>query len=138
LDSDGNKLWDQAFGGDANDYIFGLATNATGGFTIAGHSASDLTGNKASPGFGGPDFWLLRVPEPLPALLPGSLQYTAGQFTFAAVGAPGQTNVVQLSTNLVDWAPLFTNVFSGSGTNTIVDTNALTETRFYRVQTPGQ
>jgi uncharacterized repeat protein (TIGR01451 family) len=64
-----------------------------------------------------------------PPLLSPSGSFTNGMFSFNIASAPGQTNVIQASTNLVDWVSIYTNVgpfiFTDTGT-----TNYLT--RFYR------
>jgi hypothetical protein len=48
-------------------------------------------------------------------------------------GVDGRTYIVQTSTNLVDWAPIFTNQQTG-GLFIYTDTNATDLVRFYRVQ----
>ncbi|MEI9961561.1 MAG: hypothetical protein WDM76_10660 [Limisphaerales bacterium] len=35
---------------------------------------------------------------------------TNGTFQFSLTGTPGQTNIIQVSTNLVNWIPIYTNV----------------------------
>ncbi len=58
---------------------------------------------------------------------------TNGQFTLQFQGVDGQDYIVQTSTNLVDWTPIFTNMPSG-GLFIFTDTNATDPARFYRVQ----
>jgi hypothetical protein len=135
VDGAGNKLWDQTFGGTGNEYIYGLMTDTNGAYVLSGHSDSDVSGNKTTPVFGLPDFWLLSVPEPVPAFVPGSPHWSAGQFQFQTVGAPGQTNVLEVSTNLSTWVPWLTNVCSPSGIDQITDPRATDDARFYRVRT---
>lgn len=135
VDGAGNKLWDQTFGGTGNEYIYGLMTDTNGAYVLSGHSDSDVSGNKTTPVFGLPDFWLLSVPEPVPAFVPGSPNWSAGQFQFQTVGAPGQTNVLEVSTNLSTWVPWLTNVCSPSGIDQITDPRATDDARFYRVRT---
>ncbi len=137
VDADGNKLWDQNFGGHGDDYLYGLIPTTNGAYILSGQSSSDVSGNKTAPAFGLPDYWLLSVAEPIPSFVPGSLSWSAGQFQFQAVGAPGQTNVVEVSTNLVNWLALVTNVFSADGTNLVTDLTATENARFYRLQIPG-
>src|ERR1043166_7905799 len=135
VDSDGNKLWDQTFGGAADEYIYGLRMDTNGAYLLAGHSDSNISGNKTTAPFGSPDFWLLSVPEPVPAFVPGSLNWSASQFRFQMTGAPGQTNVVETSTNLSSWAPWLTNVTSATGIDQITDPSAQDNSRFYRIRT---
>ncbi len=60
-DSDGNKLWDQSFGGTADDSAHkGLVLLPDGGFIALGSSLSGVSGNKTSLNFGLSDFWLVR------------------------------------------------------------------------------
>jgi hypothetical protein len=56
-----------------------------------------------------------------------------GTFTLQAPAASGQSLVVQVSTNLVDWVPISTNV-PGAGQFIFTDTNATDSMRFYRIQ----
>jgi hypothetical protein len=136
VDAAGNKLWDQTFGGASDEYIYGLTTNAQGAYLLAGHSDSDVSGNKTTPPFGQPDFWLLTVPEPVPAFVPSSPNWSAGRFQFQIAGAPGQTNVVEVSTNLSMWIPWLTNVCSAYGIDQITDASATDGARFYRIRMP--
>ena len=55
-----------------------------------------------------------------------------GQFALQFTGVPGRNYVVQTSTNLVNWIPVFTNQTIG-GIFTYTDTNATSQARFYRV-----
>jgi hypothetical protein len=135
VDAAGNKLWDQTFGGTGNDYIYGLMTDTNGDYLLAGHSDSDVSGNKITPAFGLPDFWLLRVREPVPSFVAGSLNWFAGQFQFQTLGAPGQTNLLEVSTNLSSWVPWLTNVSSATGIDQLTDASAVGSARFYRIRT---
>jgi hypothetical protein len=66
------------------------------------------------------------VPPSLTGILPVG---SGGHFTFAVGGTPGTTTVIQASTNMVNWLPIYTNVtpFEFTDLNT---TNV--PTRFYR------
>ena len=59
----------------------------------------------------------------------GSLVVSNGTFQFTITSGANQTNVIQASTNLVNWIPIFTNVGSFTFTNAI-DPNY--PFRFYR------
>jgi arabinogalactan endo-1,4-beta-galactosidase len=69
---------------------------------------------------------------------PGGLQLSNGQFLFSLTGLTGQGAVViDGSTNLVQWVPIYTNP-SAFGTATIIDSNAGNfQWRFYRAMTPS-
>jgi fibronectin type 3 domain-containing protein len=59
--------------------------------------------------------------------------YANGQFSLQFRGVDGQSYVVLMSTNLMDWMPLSTNQQTG-GLFNFTDTNAVDPARFYRVQ----
>jgi fibronectin type 3 domain-containing protein len=61
------------------------------------------------------------------------LPFTNGQFSFTFQGVDGQNYTVFSSSNLVDWAPLLTNVQSG-GFFLYTETNATDAAKFYRVK----
>ena len=69
---------------------------------------------------------------------PGGLQFNNEQFQFSLTGLTGQGEVIiDGSTNLVQWIPIFTNP-SAFGTATIIDSNAGNfPWRFYRAMTPS-
>src|SRR4029077_12247413 len=61
LDANGNKLWDQSFGGTGYDDLLSVQQTGDGGFMLGGSSSSGVEGNKTSPQFGGGDGWLVRL-----------------------------------------------------------------------------
>ena len=61
IDRDGNKLWDQSFGGVADDQLYDVRQTRDGGFILAGYSRSPASGNKSDAGFGNYDYWLVRT-----------------------------------------------------------------------------
>jgi hypothetical protein len=63
----------------------------------------------------------------------------SGNLQLSGVIMPAQTNIIQASTNLVHWDPIYTNIgsYSNIGPTTITDPNSqYYRTRFYRV-VPG-
>jgi hypothetical protein len=52
-DSQGNKLWDQSYGGASDEHLWSVQQTADGGFILGG--------SKTSPNFGQADFWLVRT-----------------------------------------------------------------------------
>jgi hypothetical protein len=60
-DANGNKLWDQSYGGNRHEWLAGVAELADGALLFAGGSASDAGGNKTSPAFGEGDGFVLVV-----------------------------------------------------------------------------
>jgi hypothetical protein len=61
LDANGNKVWDQSFGGTGDDRITDICMTQDGGFILGGFSSSPPSGNKTSPAYGGWDGWLIRL-----------------------------------------------------------------------------
>ena len=60
--------------------------------------------------------------------------YTNGAFQFSIAGQSGQTNIIQASTNLLNWVPIYTNV----GSTNFTDPSATNYPhRFYRDYLPG-
>jgi len=60
-DSDGQKLWDRSFGGTRADELYVVRETSDGGFVLAGHSTSEIGGNKTSGLFGYNDGWVVRI-----------------------------------------------------------------------------
>ena len=60
IDAQGKKLWDVSFGGSGDDGPVSLQPASSGRWLLAGTSSSPTSGNKASPGFGGRDYWLVE------------------------------------------------------------------------------
>lgn len=67
-----------------------------------------------------------------PPVLLSSPSFNNNQFTFQFSGVDGQSYVVLLSTNLVDWTPIYTNIQTG-GQFIFTDTNALNQSQYYRI-----
>jgi formylglycine-generating enzyme required for sulfatase activity len=60
-DANGNKEWDQTFGGSATDDIYSVRRVGDGGYLLLGFSASGANGNKINPSLGADDAWLVKV-----------------------------------------------------------------------------
>ncbi len=61
IDANGNKLWEQSYGGSAQELFSSVVTTADGGAVISAHSQSGISGNKTTPNYGGPDYWLFKI-----------------------------------------------------------------------------
>lgn len=62
LDAAGNLLWEKTIGGDGSDDLRGsVVETADGGFVLAGHSDSGVSGEKTEPNQGGLDFWIVKT-----------------------------------------------------------------------------
>ena len=68
-----------------------------------------------------------------PVVILNSVQFKNGQFQFTFNTAPGVNYTLQVSTNLVNWAPV--SIFNGSGGPlTVSDLTAGSSPRFYRLK----
>jgi len=61
LDANGDKVWEQSFGGSGNDELFSVRETSGGGFILGGRSSSPVSGTKTSTNWGGNDYWAVRV-----------------------------------------------------------------------------
>jgi len=71
----------------------------------------------------------LNAIVPVPPHLAGPATVSGSNFVFSVTSGANQTNVLQSSTNLVTWIPIFTNVGPFTFTNAI---DPLHPSRFYR------
>lgn len=115
IDSEGNQLWDQSFGGSGTEG-YDLAVyppdqrrapfNATmdGGFLLAGYSKSPPSGNKTAPLDLGWDYWVVKLGSEPPSLRAGSVQPDGVPLTI--IGATNRVFSLQSSTDLAAWNDL--------------------------------
>jgi hypothetical protein len=61
LDGNGNKLWDNSFGGTSNEVLHSVRQTSDGGFILGGISFSGISGNKTSASQGAGDFWIVKL-----------------------------------------------------------------------------
>lgn len=61
VDAQGNKQWENSFGGQNSDYLYSLQQTSDGGYILGGRSESSISGNKTSPNFGLDNFWVVKV-----------------------------------------------------------------------------
>lgn len=61
LDPNGTKLWDMTFGGDQNDVMENVFQTDDGGYILAGHSSTDVNGDKTDPTKGLNDYWIVKT-----------------------------------------------------------------------------
>lgn len=61
LDSEGNELWQQLFGGSRQEWHSFLAPTADGGYLLGVESDSPVSGNKTIPNLGALDFWMVKL-----------------------------------------------------------------------------
>ncbi|QMU27541.1 T9SS type A sorting domain-containing protein [Adhaeribacter radiodurans] len=60
-DASGNKLWDKRYGGTGHDFLNSIVATPDGGFLLGGSSESGKGGNKSVAGYGGKDFWIVKI-----------------------------------------------------------------------------
>jgi len=61
LDANGNKLWDQSYGGTGAEDSTSLELTSDGGCLLGGQSQSGISGSKTAPGYGMWDYWVVKV-----------------------------------------------------------------------------
>jgi len=62
VDVNGNEVWQQTYGGNSSQYLWGLVGTPDGGFLLAGETDSPISGNKVSPFIGGnSDAWAVKL-----------------------------------------------------------------------------
>jgi hypothetical protein len=61
LDTHGQKLWDQTFGGAALDHLYAAQQTSDGGYLLGGQSNSGAGDDKSQPSRGGFDYWVIKL-----------------------------------------------------------------------------
>ena len=61
LDPDGNRLWDERYGGNASESMEQIFQTDDGGYLLAGHSRTDVDQDKTDPTNGNNDFWIVKT-----------------------------------------------------------------------------
>jgi len=138
IDNNGQKLWDVAYGGTDEDGFYNAAVMATsdGGLLIGGDSSSGASGNKALPGLGGRDYWVLKLDLVTRPTLFAPIQTNIAQNGFGLLlqGQLDKSYVTEYSSDLMIWFPLTTNRLTISPT-AINDSSAKSVShRFYRAR----
>ena len=57
----GDFVWDKTYGGNKDDVPFSAVKTPDGNYIIAGHSESDISGEKTEANKGGRDLWILKI-----------------------------------------------------------------------------
>ncbi len=60
-DSAGTILWDKTIGGSRDDILTCLLQTTDGGYILGGYSLSGKSGDKTQAGFGGNDYWVVKL-----------------------------------------------------------------------------
>ena len=101
-----------------------MASAVLAGLAVTAHNAALLNTST---------FDQVNVATPAPAWLPGTTDFAANHFRISVQGVDGWNYVVEASTNLLTWTPLFTNAPSDG---LLLFTDSVTANlhhRFYRV-----
>ncbi len=117
IDDQGNRLWDQSFGGSGAEGIAWrrnppwldrtrIKRIADGGFLLTGYSESPVSGLKTAPLISHGDFWVLKL-GPEPPSLRGEMT-AEGKFQLRLIGPPEFQHLIQGSSDLVAWTDLVT------------------------------
>jgi hypothetical protein len=61
INSNGQKLWDKAYGGTEEDGLTRILPAPDGGFLLGGYSMSNTGGDKSENSRGGSDFWFIKI-----------------------------------------------------------------------------
>jgi hypothetical protein len=101
----------------------GLANDTTYYYVVSGVNATGESANSTE---------VSATPFGPPIILSVS-PASSGQFNLQFAGTDGQNYVIETSSDLVSWAPVYTNTPSG-GVFTFTDANATNSARFYRAR----
>ncbi|RDC64880.1 T9SS type A sorting domain-containing protein [Adhaeribacter pallidiroseus] len=63
LDQNGNKLWDRTFDGSKDDELRASTFTSKGHYVLAGHSSSEVSGDKTQDSQGDNDYWVVTVDQ---------------------------------------------------------------------------
>jgi len=95
-----------------------------GSYTLSARATDNSGATNKSPAT------IAIVVQPLTLTLPGT--QTSGQFRLTFQGQNGQNYVLETSTNLTDWTPVWTNA-PANGLLMFTNASAIDRSRFYRV-----
>ena len=57
----GEIAWDKSYGGSSWDDLRTIAVAKDGGYLLGGKSASSISGDRTTAGFGGEDYWVIKI-----------------------------------------------------------------------------
>lgn len=61
INATGAKQWDATFGGPSTEQLRQAAPTTDGNFLLSGFSYGGAGGDKSAPGWGGPDYWVVKL-----------------------------------------------------------------------------
>ncbi len=85
IDANGNRIWEKAFGGGGEDYLFDILPTSDNNFLIVGQSFSGVGYEKQSINKGDVDSWIIKINPNGDVIWEVSLGSTAGEYTGSLV-----------------------------------------------------
>lgn len=61
LNAKGGEEWQKTIGGSGQDDLTAVVRTRDGGFVVGGSSASNVSGEKTTPHYGGLDYWVMKL-----------------------------------------------------------------------------
>ncbi|HTO36624.1 MAG TPA: hypothetical protein VLZ72_10325, partial [Flavobacterium sp.] len=61
LNAKGGEEWQKTIGGSGQDDLTAIVRTRDGGFVVGGSSASNISGEKTTPHYGGLDYWVMKL-----------------------------------------------------------------------------
>jgi hypothetical protein len=108
--------------------VSGLSANTTCYYRVRAYNSSGTSGNSGTSS--------VTTLQYAPIITSGpGFGFNGGQFGFTLTGPAGQSVVVEASTDLMSWLPLWTNTFAGA-LNFRDPQSSVYSNRFYRAHTP--
>lgn len=128
IDANGNKIWEQAFGGIGRDFAVNSLVQASDiGYIMGGYSETNASGNKTSSSHGDFDYWVVKVSPPVLSIDPVGSEQVNVSWTPATEGL-----VLQENSDLT--SPNWTNSTSGSNNPAMLPTTM--PSTIYRISSP--
>lgn len=61
LNAKGGQEWQKTIGGSGQDELTSIGITRDGGYILGGSSSSEISGDKTTDGFGGLDYWVIKL-----------------------------------------------------------------------------
>jgi len=117
IDSVGEKLWDQSYGGNNDDKLYGFTQTLNGDFVMGGRSSSDSSGDKTQNSWGSNDYWIVRT---------DSVGNKLWDKTYGGSENDGLTGLIMTSDNGFLLGGYSHSEISGNKTSVCFDTSTVT------------
>jgi hypothetical protein len=133
LDASGNKVWEQAYGGDSIDNCYTVRETKDGGYIVGGSSKSGVSGIKSVANYGVYDYWVIKLAPPKPVL---NISQAVGNVTLGWSAVIGKTYRVEYKSRLNDpnWTALGGDVLATGNSLSKIDSIGTNRCRFYRLK----